>query len=579
MQQMTINERGKYMRGILKRIIIYISLTIITTLIFTGCNTNFIGSTKNEDTANLADMDEEEQPVSGGAVRMFATKPDTLNPITSANEYAAKYLKLIFESMIKLDSNQQAQPFLAEKWKCSEDMLSWQFYLRKDVFWQDDMPLTADDVVFTVKTIQNMAINSIYKKNVENILDCTAVNKNTVKIVLKTPNSFTPEQMTFPIIPKHYFEGEDILLSEKNMKPIGTGPYKFLQYEEGKNIYFQANEKWWYINSENAESTELPYIKDIQVKIYDNPSKEISAFQNKEIDIAFVDDGQVSRYALRSDLTVKKYISNNYDYISFNLSNTLLSDKNLRQAIAYSIDKTDIINSVIPGDAVAADFPILPDTAYSKSNVFSYKADKNKAKEILLQNGYFEQDGLMYKSNEWGNAIPVTLELIVNSENTVRCKIADKISEELKKTGITLNVVKITWDELMQKINSKMYDMALIGCKITSVPDLSFMYFSAYTPAQVYQNALPAVNTSGYKNDNVDKILTQILIENDMTKKDKLYHDLKNIVIDELPYLGLYFYYDGVLYNKNIKGTLSPYIWDPMYDITKWYIPYQSPVE
>jgi peptide/nickel transport system substrate-binding protein len=104
-------------------------------------------------------------PVRGGNLRLFSTVPDTLNPILTKNLYVKDFSELIFESMTKLDKSQKPIPVLADKWEVSQDGLTWVFYLRNDVVWQDGTPFTAEDVEFTLKNILDPKVDTIYKKN------------------------------------------------------------------------------------------------------------------------------------------------------------------------------------------------------------------------------------------------------------------------------------------------------------------------------------------------------------------------------------------------------------------------------
>ena len=107
--------------------------------------------------------------------------------------------------------------------------------------------------------------------------------------------------------------------------------------------------------------------------------------------------------------------------------------------------------------------------------------------------------------------------------------------------------------------------MAVLGYKITSIPDISFAYSTG--------DILSGLNVSGYSNPLVDSLLEQIKLENDLTSKQFLIRELKNIVNDEVPFIGLYFYNNAVIYNQKLRGIMNPIVWDKFNDITKWYIP------
>jgi peptide/nickel transport system substrate-binding protein len=505
-------------------------------------------------------------PVKGGVLRLFSTMPDTLNPILTKNVYVRDLSEFVFESLVSLDRNQIPVPELADKWEVSKDGLSWTFYLKNNINWHDGMPLTAEDVEFTFETILNTKTNSVYKSNLENIAAFTAIGRNVIKVILKEPNSFTAELMTFPIISKHYFAGEDMQKTGRNMTPMGTGPYRFLSYD-GKNlIKLILNEKWWKIAQSQNQDQAVPYISELDVVLYKNSKDALNAFQTNDIDVTFIDSGDFSKYQGRNDIALKKYPSNKYDFISINHSNPVLKEKSVRQAMAYAIDKVELINKVMQGEAVAVDIPVLPDTWLYNSDILYYNSSSKKAREILTEDGWKENrdTGVYYKTLN-GVYSSLTFDILVNDDNEIRIKAAEEISRQLGQAGIKLNVVKTKWDDEFKKLNTKKYDLALLGWSIPSTEDMSFAYSSLNVDT----------NVAGYKNADVDGYLKQILIESDDNRKKTLFYNMRSMINDDVPYIGLYFYYNAVLFNKRVKGDSSPYLWGKYNDFAKWYIPIQ----
>ena len=501
-------------------------------------------------------------PERGGTLRLFSTKPDTLNPILTNNVYVHEFLQLVFEGMVAVGEDQKAVPALADKWEVSEDGLVWTFHIRDNAVWQNGMPVTADDVKFTIETIQNSSVTSYYKKNVENFALFTAVDKQNFRVYLKDPNSFTPELMTFPILPKYYYTGDDITkkTSKTNMEPIGTGLYKFADFDNTNIIRFIRNDKWW---GKGKDGENLPYIDEINLKIYPAADDEFNAFQVGDVDIATISINDFTHFNGRQDVNLKRYIGKNYDFVAFNLNKPVLADKSVRQAIAYGIDKGRIINDLLPGQAVVAEIPVAPNSWIFDPNIPSYKYDKTMAKDVLSQGGWKDYNGRLYKSIN-GVRRYLDLELIVNEQNDIRCKIAEKISSQLKEVGINVTVKKVNWDEQLKLIQSKRYDLALVGYKVTSIPDISFAYSTVESSGDW--------NISGYKNSSLDLYLKQILSQSDMEKKRALFSVARQIISDEVPYVGLCFYNNAMLFSKRIRGNLTPNVWDKYSGISKWYV-------
>lgn len=502
-------------------------------------------------------------PVKGGTLNIFSTPPDTLNPLLTSNAYVQDFTNLIFESLVKLDRDQKPIPLLCDRWEISDDRLVWTFHIRNNVTWHDGLPLTSEDVEFTAATVLNPAVNSVYKKNLQNVTTFAAIDRYNFRVVLKKPNSFTAETMTFPIIPKHYFLGEDISKTPRNMKPIGSGPYKFVS-NSGKNIILNINENWWKSGEAGGNKAKTPYISEIDVKIYDNQADALAAFQSRDIDVSLVNAGDCSKYSSRSDSTIKKYTGRDYEFIAFNLTRPVFADKAVRQAVASALDKMKIIESLLPGEAVAADIPVIPDTWLYDTDIVSINRDAAKSREILKNDGWKESANGLYKYIN-GIYTPLEFELLINSENSTRSKVAEMVRDQLAEAGIKIKINSVNWDDEFKSLYGKKFDMALLGFNVPQSPDISF----AYATSEIASGT----NVAGYSNPDVDNYLQQILSENDQARRKTLFYKMRQVINDDTPYIGLYFYNNAVLYNKRVRGGLDPYVWDKFNDIAAWYIP------
>lgn len=545
---------------------LFLILAVCISILFTSCSYLNLGENDDSKDNEYNFLDSEDDvidigPVRGGVLKLYSTNPDTLNPILTNNKYVRDYSAFVFESLVTLDRSQKAVPTLAKSWEVSDDGLTWTFHLEENVFWHDNMPFTAEDVEFTINAIISSP-NSSYKLNVSNITMFSAIDRKTFRIVLKNPNSFTAELMTFPILPKHYFEGEEFASSPKNNSPMGTGPYKFAEYSPGQYVKLKSNENWWKGEQDNNNDLKIPYIQEIEIRLYDKTKSGTDAFQGGDVDLLTIDRSLWSKYNGRTDITMKKYTSNEFEYIAFNMSNKILKLPEVRQAIAYAVDKTRIISNLLPGEAVASDLPLIPDTWLNDTNAVFYSPDKEKARKLLEDGGWKESNGLMYKRINGVNTA-LKLEMLVNEDNSTRLKVAEEIKNQLKEIGIELTINKLKWDEEMKRIERKRFDMVFIGCQITSVPDISFLYSSESGQ----------LNISGYKNEEVDEYLRKITMEKNDDVKKSYYSKLKELINQDVPYLGLYFYNEAVVYSKRIKGEFNPYLWNKYFDFVRWYTP------
>lgn len=523
---------------------------------------------KSEGTLQVVDRG----PEKGGVIRLFSTTPDTLNPILTQNVYVRDFSSLVFEGLVKLDERQQPVPVLAESWSVSSDGLTWNFRIRPGVLWHDGAQFTAHDVVATMDMLMRSDSPSTYKRNVQNIVAYAALNDLSLRIVLSKPNSFLPEMMTFPIVPSGK-GGDEMLAGQENMMlPIGTGPYKYAQYEQGRSIVLQSNEAWWGKKDSDDEEPGEPYITSVEVSIHHSATEAAGAFQTRDTDLLCMDTSEYEIYTGRTDLTIRKYPGRTYEFVAFNLRKPLFADVGARKAVSASIRREELMSHTMPGSAIAAELPIYPGSWLNDGNSGGDAEREKSVSDILTEYGWKQENGV-YTKRMSGVRKSFSFELLVNNENKIRYKAAVFIAEELKRNGIHANVVSVPWEEVIARLNSGDFDAVVTGCLIPSVPDISFMYSTPYFSSYLPQSETVCRNIAGYDNAEVNHYIQSMFAENDAERKKGLLHQAKAIIAEEVPYVGLFFRSSAVMYNNKLRGTLSPCPWDRMNGILGCYIP------
>ena len=511
-------------------------------------------------------------PEKGGTLRLFSTIPDTLNPITTKNKYVQNFCSLIYEGLFKLEKDQGTSPVLVKEWNISDDSLVWTFKLRQDVYWHDGTLFTAEDVEYTIEAILKNEVDTVYKKNLQNIITFVATDRFTLKVSLRKPNSFFAELMTFPIMPKRYSSVFSAGNDQDSFKPIGTGPFMFSYRDKDRSVVLAANENWWNTESENASGIDLPYISNIELRFYKSTKDEMAAFQAGEIDVTFIEDTDYDRYSGRSDLIIKKFAGRSFDFIALNNKNPALSEKAVRQAISYFIDKAALINEFLIGKAVAADIPVHPTSWIYDAGSNSPRHNRGDAAEILKKNGWQEDKEGIYKRIN-GVKTYLKFELLVNEGNDLRLKIADRIKEQLGKNGIRVDVVQLKWEEILKKAGTGKYDLILTGCRTPLIPDISYLYASPYLSNYSGNSEDSAWNISAYYNPEAADYINRVFSENNRGMKKAIFFNMVEMLNEDVPYIGLFFYNNAILYNRNIRGDIDPYVWNKLNDIMEWYIP------
>lgn len=583
------------------RIIIYILSCLLLTSCQTGYELEHLQQLhKKYDTAVerskfINDFDVlDSGPVKGGTLKLFTTEPDTLNPILTKNTYTADVVSFIYEGLTRLDKDQKAVPVLSDAWTVSDDGLIWDFHIREGVKWHDGEPFTAYDAEFTIQTIMIPSVNSVYRPLLLDVSSCMAVDSSNLKIALKKPNSFLPEMMNFPIIPKHKFVSVDVLTAAEKIDPVGTGPYRFDMYSPGEKIALSLNNDWWYMNQNADLTAEGMYLEAIHATILKSADDAMEAFQAGDVDVTGIPVNEFHKYKGRTDLTIKKYTSRNYEFIAFNLKEPVFTDVYARKAVSMAIDREKIIRDLLPGEAEAADLPVLPgswisdldgisaqsieddDPAANKQNEKDEEEDElsdaKTPEEVLTAGGWKANKQGYYKVIK-GVRRYLSVEMLVNSNNALRVRAAQMACEQLEEAGIPAKLVQLEWDDLLKRVDTGKFNMVFMGCRIPQIPDISFMYSAGYLPDGYTANARSAYNVAGYANAQVDAYITALFAENDPEKKKAIYKGMMEQIQEDRPYIGMYFLRDSMIYSKEIKGQIAPDTWNRFNDMTQWYKP------
>jgi peptide/nickel transport system substrate-binding protein len=500
------------------------------------------------------------EPQRGGTLNLFSTVPDTFNPLLSGNIFIKDYSYFLYDGMFKLTSSQEVKGSLVKNYQVSSDGLIWTFKTIDNCFWHDGVKFSAHDIEFTFNTILNQNLNSIYKENLRYIIAYSAIDENTFRIVLQRQDTFLPWRLTFPIISKHFYTLQQDFENDKKGFPIGTGAFKFLEYKQNEYIRLQANDNWWGINKK--DKSRKPYLEEINIKVGTNVNNVGELFSNSDVDVILLKNGFWGNYIGRRDIIFQKYPSNKFEFIAFNIhGNSWISEKNVRKAINLCIDRRELINAVIPGEATPSDIPFYPEFILNEGSLFTYTENREKAIEILKKDGwkYDGQSNLYREIN--GSQNYLRIEMTVNRGNQVRLSIAKNIKEQLKSIGIDINIKEIDDDIYFNILQQKSFEMSLSGIRVSGYPDLGGMY----------SNENQSVNISGFDNFEMNNLIGDLMSLDSLGKKKFVLKNIREILEEEVPYCGLFFLNDAIIYSKKIKGNIDPCDWNRLNDITTWY--------
>lgn len=527
-------------------------------------------------------------PEYGGELLVPISYEIMLNPLLKSDKFTYSFNRLIFESLFTIDQNFKAKNQLAESYEFQSDGLVLNIKLRENVKWHDGENFTAEDVKFTVDTIKYGLSSYEYADKLSDVISSSnslryikevrVLDDYNLVFVFDRAYGNVLEGLTFPIIPRHVFlKGKDIksnysnALKKEDYNPIGTGPYKVSEVRRLKNVTLETFEDYW---------NENPYISKIIGKALKDEELAVTAFETGQIDLTTSLGVDWEKYAQNKNVKIYEYASNRYEFLGFNFRAEIFTGekgKALRKAIAYAIDRQSIIQKVYLGHATSNDVPIHPESWLISDEANSYGYHISKARQIIESVGWKDIDGDGILEDENGSKL--TIRLTTNSFNDLRRETANIIAENLIDLGINVikdynenkqddlneEMIETQWENLMQKLTAGSFDVVLLGWELSYIPDLSFAFHSS----QINGGA----NFIAYNSEKMDELLLKAQGAYRLEDKKEIYAQIQTLIVDELPYVSLFFVNSSILASSKIYGGISPVEYNMYENIFNWYIP------
>jgi peptide/nickel transport system substrate-binding protein len=482
----------------------------------------------------------------------------TLIPILASDSASHGVAALIYNGLVKYDKDLKLVGDLAESWDILDNGLKIRFHLRKGVLWHDGHPFTAQDVLFTYKTMCDPKTPTAYADPFLQIKDARIIDDLTFEVTYKSPFAPALESWSLSILPEHLLKGRDLVKSELSRHPIGTGPYIFQSWESGAKIVLQSNHKYF---------EGRPYINTYVYRVIPDSATMFLELQSGTIDRMGLTPLQYQRQTettyFKSNFAKYRYVSFAYTYLGYNLKNPLFTDKLVRQAISYAIDKQELIDVVLMGLGQIATGPYKPGTwAYNKK-VRSYPYDPSKARGLLTKAGWEDHDGDGIIDR---NGTPFQFTILTNIGNAQRAKCAEIIQYRLNQIGISVKIRIIEWASFInQFINQRRFEAVILGWTIPQDPDLYDIWHSVKTKPE-------ELNFISYRNTEVDTLLEKARHTFDFNERKKCYFRIQEILAEEQPYTFL-FVPDALPIISSRFCGIEPAPIGIDYNFIKWYVP------
>jgi len=509
------------------------------------------------------------KPAVGGQINLaIIGAPRFLNPVLSpANEADKDLVAIIFSGLFKYDNQGKLTNDLAQKYSVGDNGKLYEITLKENIKWHDKQNLTVDDVIFTIQTIQNPDFRSPLRTFWQGI-EIEKVDNLTLRLKLKNPYSPFLNNLNFGILPKHLWENvpaAQFPLNEMNLKPIGSGAYAFNKFQKDTKGTVKTIELKSFKDYFEGEA----YISTLVFNFYPSESDIYTAYKKDSLDVFnlasaknFTDlknkkDANVSVY----QLTLPRYFA-----VFFNQTqNKFLADKTIRQALAWSVNKKEIIDQVFGGYGSEVNSPLLKDMVGYSDQVKVYDFALEHAKNTLAAAGWTDTDGdkILEKDNQ---KLEITLTSIDWPE---LAQSAELIKKQWEALGVKVNLeIKETGKIQNDTIKPRQYQALLFGEVLGFEPDLFHFWHST-------QKKESGLNLALYENTEVDKLLSASIEDMDQASRATKNQQVANLITEDLPAIFLFSPDYLFVAKKNIKGVTLKNIDVPssrFAQINQWYL-------
>lgn len=523
-------------------------------------------------------------PGNGGEYREgIVGSPRAINPILAGgNDVDQGLIRLMFNGLYRRDADANLVFDLAEKMEASTDGKTRTFTLRPDVFFHDGRQVTAEDVVFTVNAILDPAWKSPLAKNLQGVT-ATAPDARTAVIATKTPSSYLPSLLTFGILPKHIWENAkpgSNAFADYNIKPIGSGPFKFEKFTRDS----QGNILSYTVRAANPPSSSSAAgqakLERITFKFFDDYDTAADKLASNAVDgLNFIPPGKREQIKNTPGIVIHNPAISQYTALFLNSKkNPLLSDANVRQALAKSIDREKIVKEALSGLGSLRDSPLADGTAGAGAKTIRYAYDPAAAGALLDKAGFTVDAETKIrtktvttpgktKKDEPTTAKTELAITITTIDTEINAHAAEIIKENWVALGIKTEIVTASADSIQKSvIKPREYDALLFGEVLGPDAD-PFAYWHS-------SQAESGLNLSNYSNRRVDELLEKARIAATRDDRGEQLAEFEQIVTSDAA--AIFLYQPDYMYpqSSKIRGFGVSRITataDRFANVTDWY--------
>ena len=518
-------------------------------------------------------------PAPGGTfVEGVIGEPRELNPLMFSNHGPDRDItKLVYAGMMRFDGSGQPTPDLAESWAVTADGLSYTFVIRSGLRWQDGVPLSLDDVIFTIGLMQSpdypgpADIGELWKQ-----VTVAKLNSSTLKLTLPEPYAPFLDHVTFPVLPAHMFSGvrsADLTLHPANLSPVGSGPFQvedlILVGEESlPEVVLLGNPFYHGVT---------PMLSRIKVKYYPDETSAIEALEQGEVmGVGGLSQAGIASILTNDDFDIHSSLLPETKMILLNQQNESLKffrEKKVRSALLLGLNRELFVNEFLSGQAVLATGPIPQGNWAYNYSLKNVDYDPDIAADLLKESGWVlpETNILGVKDNVvlQKDGKELEFELLVPNDD-LSVVLGQIAVDNWEKLGVRVLLQPVKPDILEQEyLDTRDFQAIMINLSLQRTPDPDPYPFWHQTEIESGQNY------SGYDNRIISEYIEQARTTPSISTRSSLYHLFQRRFVDETPALLIYHPVYSYVTNKIVHGVQIGPILEPsdrFNGIANWYI-------
>jgi peptide/nickel transport system substrate-binding protein len=510
------------------------------------------------------------RPGHGGTyVEGIAGYPQYLNPLLSGNGGVDRDIcALMFSGLTRLNERGEVEPDLARGWEVTLDGLTYTFYLRSNAYWHDGNPVTADDVVFTIGLLQDDDFPGPPElgASVWQGVTVEKVDRRTVRFVLSEPYAPFLDQTTVGILPSHLLRGIPVArlaAAQFNLNPVGSGPFQLAEIEVESGLITSM-----VLEQSSRYYGARPYLDRVQFRFYPSDQTALNGYEAGEVEgIARITIPDLPRARALPSLNLFSAQMAEYAIVFLNLGRpdlTFFQEPEVRQALLYALDRQQIIDDVLEGQAVVAHSPLIPGTWAYKDDIPHYEYAPDRANGLLNNAEWIQRaaDGGLRRKD--GQLLSFTL---LTSSEPERMRTAQMLAEQWAAIGITVTVETASPLEVREALERRDFEAILVHLSTPGDPDP----YPFWHQAQIEGGQ----NYAGFDHRRISEVIEQARVITNRERRKELYDEFQETFAQQVPalllYVPIYTYgIDARIHDPQIGPLTHPS--DRFRTISDWWI-------